>query len=430
MIYKILEYLNKRKLKYYFLIPTSYSFGNICEQIKLAALESENYKKKLLILPPKILQKLLNYNIPNNYLLNNILIFDKDMNLVNEPTKNKKFFFFILFLLVNFEFFIRRSTALLLKYFFKIKLNEINFFPSIGIPEFASIRSKIEFKDIKEQKFEKLMINIEKNKDNYCSSQLKNLGLNENDKFICLHLRDGEYKNDFNRRPVRNVDISNYYKAIEYLLSKNYFIIRIGRTQKERIKIINKKIIDYPFSDIKSEFMDLYLIKNCHFFIGNLSGPLEAAYMFDKPCLALDVNMIFEAFPRHKYSRSVFRKVYLKKNHKELSIKEFINLELKIHHWKFLDNSIEYQCLNEDEVLNEVISYTKLIEEKNFELNSSQKNFNNYLLFNLIDKVNNLKKNYLSSDIIDDINYYNKKLFYIKNSKGSYSKNFLEKHSF
>ena len=41
MFYKFLDYLNSLKLSTYFLVPTSYSFGNICEQIKLAALECE-----------------------------------------------------------------------------------------------------------------------------------------------------------------------------------------------------------------------------------------------------------------------------------------------------------------------------------------------------------------------------------------------------
>ena len=103
---------------------------------------------------------------------------------------------------------------------------------------------------------------------------------------------------------------------------------------------------------------------------------------------------------------------------------------MKFHHWKFIDNSIEYKSLNEDEILKEVINYVSLIENNEFKLKQSQVKFNEYLLNNLIYKANNLKNKNQSSNIIEDIEYYNKKLFYLKNSKGSYSENFLNNNGF
>ena len=418
MFYKFLDYLNSLKLSTYFLVPTSYSFGNICEQIKLAALECEKKNKKLIIIPPSIFKKLLKFEIANHYLLNNIIIKQKKTDIVINNFNKKSFFYHLIFNLLNFEFLLRRSTALLLKFLLKVKLREINFFPVIGFPKFVfHNKHKITKENILTQNFEKLEINIEKSKQEVCNKVLSQKGINHDTKFVCIHLRDGAYKNDFNRRTERNIDINNYYKMIKYLISKNYFVIRIGQTQKHKIEIKEKEFIDYPFSNIKSEFMDLYLIKNCKFFVGNLSGPLEAAYMFDKPCLALDVNKVFEAFPRHKLSRSVFKNLYFKKSNKKIPFKEFINLDLKFHHWKFIDNSIEYKSLNEDEILKEVINYVSLIENNEFKLKQSQVKFNEYLLNNLIYKANNLKIKNQSSNIIEDIEYYNKKLFLFKKFK-------------
>ena len=350
--------------------------------------------------------------------------------MINSFNK-KSFFYYLISIPLNFEFFLRRSTALFVKFFLKVKLREINFFPVIGFPKFVLFgKHKIKKENILTQTFEKLEINIEKSEQEFCNKVLSHSGINYDTKFVCIHLRDGAFKNDFNRRAERNVDTRNYYSMIKYLISKNYFVIRIGQTQKHKIEIKEKEFIDYPFSKIKSEFMDLHLIKNCKFFIGNLSGPLEAAYMFDKPCLALDVNKVFEAFPRHKLSRSVFKNLYFKKSNKKIPFKEFINLDLKFHHWKFIDNSIEYKNLNEDEILREVMNYVSLIENNEFKLKRSQVKFNEYLLNNLIYKANILKNKIQSSNVIEDIEYYNKKLFYLKNSKGSYSENFLNNNGF
>ena len=90
MFYKFLDYLNSLKLSTYFLVPTSYSFGNICEQIKLAALECEKKNKKLIIIPPSIFKN-FKFEIANHYLLNNIIIKQKKTDIVINNFK-KKFF--------------------------------------------------------------------------------------------------------------------------------------------------------------------------------------------------------------------------------------------------------------------------------------------------------------------------------------------------
>ena len=77
-------------------------------------------------------------------------------------------------------------------------------------------------------------------------------------------------------RECRNSNIKKYYKCINYLLDEDYYVYRIGRISNARVDLQNEKFIDYPFCDFKSDIMDMYLIKNCDFYIGNMSGPLSS----------------------------------------------------------------------------------------------------------------------------------------------------------
>ncbi len=423
MIYRLVEYLNSRQnAKYRILVPESYSFGNCCEQITLTALDCAEKNKKLIIIPIKIFQFLLKYKVANKYLLKNLIIENNHKFVVLNNSKKLSYFFYLLSFLVNIEFFFRRSFSLILKNLFNFKIEDKNFFPFLGVPNYVNdYRETISENDIKIYNFENLKIDIGLKQKEICKKKLEEYGINSKTKFVCLHIRDYVYKNDFDRRPQRNSDIKNYYKLINYLVSKNYYVVRIGTKHKDRIEIKNEKIIDYSFSELRSDYMDLYLLKNCNFFVGNLSGPLEAARMLNKPCLVLDANLIFQSFPRNPLSRSVFRKILRKKDNKRLTVREFINLDIEYHHWRYLDSSLELLQLNENELLDEIKEYCNLMENPKIELSKLQKSFNKNLLENLINKVNILKKENFNKKNDMDITFYKEQIFNIKNSKGSYS---------
>ena len=63
--------------------------------------------------------------------------------------------------------------------------------------------------------------------------------------------------------------------------------------------------------------MDLYLIKISKFYIGTQSGILDTAYMFNKPILTTNMCELFTNYPRKKYDRGIFKKVFLKKTKNE-----------------------------------------------------------------------------------------------------------------
>jgi len=118
---------------------------------------------------------------------------------------------------------------------------------------------------------------------------LKSMGINHGAKFICFHSRDSAYlasklpKSDYTYHDYRDSSIQNYVRAIESLHQKFYNSIRIGAIIKEAITTTDSKIVDYASSNHRSDFMDIYLVANCYFFLGTNSGPCALATIFRKP---------------------------------------------------------------------------------------------------------------------------------------------------
>jgi hypothetical protein len=233
MIYKILNKLNKlKKFRYYFLTTLPYSFGDSCEQITLANINIKletTFKKVLIILTPTIFPKILKYHLCNNYLFNNIIIEN------NNQHNFRKIKSFILFFL-NIEFLIKRLTSLFLKYFFNIVLKERFFFPQVVIPKYFQYKNSVELK-FPTFNFSNSKIDLQKEIKEKCYNQILRYGVEKQSKFICLHIRDPKYRNDYNRRTLRNSNVNDYNDVLKFLIDMDYFVFRIGRLANDKIQI-------------------------------------------------------------------------------------------------------------------------------------------------------------------------------------------------
>ena len=126
-------------------------------------------------------------------------------------------------------------------------------------------------------------LNLQLKKDNNIINKFKNKNDLHDKKFVCLHVRDGGFKNDNDRRSFRNADINNYIELIRYFCDMGLKVIRMGDNKMNQCNYKNNNFIDYPFSTDKSELIDLYLLKNCEFYVGMDSGIKDVALLFNKP---------------------------------------------------------------------------------------------------------------------------------------------------
>ena len=123
---------------------------------------------------------------------------------------------------------------------------------------------------------------------------LKNIGLKNDDKFIILFIRDEAYlKNkigstEFNYHNYRNLNNLDFIPIIKYFISKGFYVFRMGKIVSEKFPYKDKQFIDYPYSKIRSDFMDLYLSSRCEFALSTLTGSDNLPEIFHKPVVGIE----------------------------------------------------------------------------------------------------------------------------------------------
>lgn len=180
---------------------------------------------------------------------------------------------------------------------------------------------------------------------------LEILGINNYDKFVCLHAgeisRNGRYAYD----PFRRQDISSFSEVAEYITRKGSKVIRMGDKAVPEIPD-TVPLIDYPHSRVKSDLMDLYLISECKYFIGCQTGLQSVAVIFGKPQILTNI------IPWH-WVIGFEGDIYLPKMIKSektgvfISLKEYLANELHFAQWE-LPEPFEAISNNAEDIINAV----------------------------------------------------------------------------
>lgn len=425
MFFKLFKKLNYiEKFPYFICTPLVYGIGAASEHIAMASAHAKKNNKKLLIFKTYFFKKLLNYEVCNNALFDS-LIFN------GQKLDKKNLAYQLINILIQIEFVIRRFLAIKLKSTCKIDIGEEFRFALIGSRDLYSEKKNLPYKDLLPISISDSKVDLEENEKEKCQQLIKNLNLDKS-KIVCLHVRDPGYYNDLSRRNYRNSNINNYVGLIEYLIKKNYLVVRIGDKSAKKLNFSNKYFIDYPFTDFKSEIMDLFLLQKCQFYIGTSSGPMDTAYLFNKPILLTNLYDIYPSFPRKRIDRGVFRKIVKKENGKILSLNEFAKLNIKYHQTEVYINDYHFEENSSEELLNATKEFVNNIQEsdnfkKKIEFNDKQTFFNKLVNRRLeeIYNVEVLKNNYFENDMWKK-NEFIRIIKRFKSCKGTFSLSTLE----
>jgi putative glycosyltransferase (TIGR04372 family) len=120
---------------------------------------------------------------------------------------------------------------------------------------------------------------------------LRRLAVPENAWFACVHCRESDYSYKRGRdiATIHDADVNNYFPAMEEIVDRGGWIIRIGDPFMKPIPKM-KNVIDYAHLDIKSDWMDVFLCASCKFLLGSNSGLSALPSAFGVPCAIANVG--------------------------------------------------------------------------------------------------------------------------------------------
>lgn len=124
------------------------------------------------------------------------------------------------------------------------------------------------------------------------------IGMKEDDWFVAIYARDGAYYGeDINSKNwFRNADINAYLLAIDEIVKRGGYVIRIGGDVSTLLDYNHPKVFDYSSSEYQNDFLDIFLLANCKFLIGTPSGYTHVAIPFKIPQLLINCINCFAGF--------------------------------------------------------------------------------------------------------------------------------------
>ncbi|OGT32175.1 MAG: hypothetical protein A3E87_05140 [Gammaproteobacteria bacterium RIFCSPHIGHO2_12_FULL_35_23] len=204
-------------------------------------------------------------------------------------------------------------------------------------------------------------------------SILSQLGFDtKKDKLVCIVVRDQAYLQatlpgvDFSGHKSRDADINNFIPAMEFLINQGYWVIRMGAKVEKRAAFQHERFIDYPFSEVRSDFMDIFLIYVSEFILGTSCGLCDIGQIFDKPILAVN-HVPYWLAPHSKNCLYIPKKLrnictkqiapfYSLPQDIELSIFDHVNFSKK-YNLEYIENSAAEILKATQEMFNRIKSH-------------------------------------------------------------------------
>ena len=115
--------------------------------------------------------------------------------------------------------------------------------------------------------------------------RLRSAGVADGSWLVALHVREAGFFDEdvaWSTNKFRNARIETYFPAIEEIVGRGGWVIRLGDPSMTPLPAM-PNVIDYAHSDLRSDRMDIFLIAESRFYLGMASGPSSAAVAFGVP---------------------------------------------------------------------------------------------------------------------------------------------------
>jgi putative glycosyltransferase (TIGR04372 family) len=197
---------------------------------------------------------------------------------------------------------------------------------------------------------------------------LEQLGVPHGAWFVCLHVRESGYLNQYGDPYAvqRDADIKTYLLAAKTIVEAGGWVIRMGDPTTKPLPSMYH-VIDYAHSEIRSDWMDIFCCAECRFFLGTTSGLYLVSYNFGVPC-ALTNFIPMATVPLSE------KHIYIKKLYWSTTEKRYLTFnEALIPPLDFNDDNNLFKSLNINIVDNTPEEINDLVIEMLYRLNGNLK---------------------------------------------------------
>lgn len=204
---------------------------------------------------------------------------------------------------------------------------------------------------------------------------LRNLGIHEKDKFVCINVRDSSFlqksqplgwskSKDWSYHDYRDSRIANYVAASEKLAELGYTVFRMGAIVSEPLLSEHSRVFDYATNGMRTEFLDVFLGAHCEFCISTGSGWDEIPGYFHRP--RMYVNIIpFLTYQLLDRDLILYPKILLNaKNDHHLTLKEIIKTEVhqSYRSVEFVERGASIRDMSSEEIVEAVTEMAARVE--------------------------------------------------------------------
>ena len=155
-------------------------------------------------------------------------------------------------------------------------------------------------------------------------------GLKPN-QFICYTVRSESYylariaeAQVIKPQTFRNPSEDVYLKVAESLIKDGFKILRMGKDLDRKLdKGVYPKILDYA-SQLRTDFLDIYLLKQCKFLLNGATGLISPRWIWNLPSVTCDSYLIW----RNQLCYDIFllQRVWMKRENRFLTFTEMLSL--------------------------------------------------------------------------------------------------------
>lgn len=156
------------------------------------------------------------------------------------------------------------------------------------------------------------------------SASLLALGVPLGKPFVAVHCREPGYAPLESLNNLRDVDVHNYLPAIEALVERGYWVIRLGDPTMKPLPSM-PGVIDYAHHPMRSDWFDLYLCANAAFILGSASGPCQMATICGVPCATANQVPLAVAYSHGPRDISIPKLFWARRLGRYLTFEELMN---------------------------------------------------------------------------------------------------------